>query len=163
MPWGAVDLAAGQVNILTRKTRKQVKISILGPFQQLLAKLRPANPKPTDPIWPDRAKDYEAFRAQPFSMEFYDILLACGLASKRTHKSTGKGRDSKREFTGLSFHSLRHTFVSTLKATGATAEVAKALVGHSSDEINQVYTHLPEQLLSDAVALLPDITASFKK
>jgi integrase len=158
MPWGAVDLESGTVNVLTQKTGKQVRISIVGPFKDLLASIRPANPKPLDSIWPVEAKRYEQFRAAPFSTEFYEILLACGLASPRTHKATGKGRDAKREFTGFSFHCLRHTFVSTLKSTGATSEVAKALVGHSSDEINQVYTHLPEKLLSDAVALLPDIT-----
>jgi hypothetical protein len=34
----------------------------------------------------------------------------------------------------------------------------KALAGHSSDEVNDLYTTLPPEVLAKAVAQLPDIT-----
>ena len=159
MPWGAVDTVDGMINILTRKTKKQVKIAIAGPFLEMLRDLRPKKTKTTDPVWPEQAKEYEDQRSHSFSMEFYNLILVpSGLATPRNHKGGGKGRAAKREAIGYSFHCFRHTFVSNLKATGATSEVAKALVGHSSDEINNVYTHLPEKMLADALAQLPNIT-----
>jgi site-specific recombinase XerD len=58
----------------------------------------------------------------------------------------------------VSFHCLRHSFVSYLKITGSNNAVAKELVGHSSDAINDVYTHLPIEILATAVAQLPEVT-----
>jgi site-specific recombinase XerC len=45
-----------------------------------------------------------------------------------------------------------------LKITGSNNAVAKELVGHSSDAINDVYTHLPIETLASAVAQLPEVT-----
>jgi site-specific recombinase XerD len=58
----------------------------------------------------------------------------------------------------LSFHSLRHSFVSILKATGANEAVAMALAGHETRAISQQYTSLDENTLRTAVDKLPDVT-----
>jgi len=110
----------------------------------------------SDYLWPDQADLYHRQRARTFSNEFYDeILTPAGLAAGRNHKA--KKNREKRE-GGVSFHCLRHTFVSFLKITGSTNAVAKELVGHSSDAINDIYTHLPIETLADAVAQLPEVT-----
>jgi integrase len=47
----------------------------------------------------------------------------------------------------LHFHSLRHTFASWLVQRGATLYQVQALLGHSSSQMTEVYSHLqPEQL-----------------
>jgi site-specific recombinase XerD len=96
------------------------------------------------------------------SNEFYDeILVPCGLATRRSHKKimNGDGHDSgSREVNALSFHCLRHSFVTLLKATGASMPVARELAGHSSNEISDIYTHMPVQTLSAAVDRLPALT-----
>ena len=72
-------------------------------------------------------------------------------------KSKGKGT---RIFSKLSFHSLRHTFNSTLANSGVQQEIRTALTGHSSVEINNDYTHFDVEPLQQAIRLLP--TLNFK-
>ena len=55
----------------------------------------------------------------------------------------------------LSFHCLRHTFVSALKIAGGSQAVAKELAGHNSDLISDHYTHTGDEALRSAIAKLP--------
>lgn len=110
-------------------------------------------------VWPMEAARYNKRGADDFSNEFRDILVVAGLAEKRTHRKkdgNAKGRSVPHDKSGLSFHSLRHSFVTALKRSGATQAVAKALAGHSSDSISDVYTHIPTEALAEAVAKLPE-------
>jgi integrase len=112
-------------------------------------------------VWPQQAAKYNRRGADDFSNEFRDILVDAGLAEKRSHRKkegNAKGRSVPHDKTGLSFHSLRHSFVTALKRSGATQAVAKALAGHSSDSISDVYTHIPTEALAEAVAKLPEFT-----
>ncbi len=159
IPKGAVDFERNEINILTRKTGKTVHIPIAQGFRKVLEEVFSGLPKTTkasDYVWPEQAERYERLKAKVFSNQFYEqILVPAGLASPRTHEGKKNGRSGKHDYNGLSFHSLRHTNVTFLKATGSNSEVAKALVGHSSDEINNLYTHLPMDVLSKAVNQLP--------
>jgi site-specific recombinase XerD len=58
----------------------------------------------------------------------------------------------------VSFHCLRHTFVSLLKITGASQSTAKELAGHSSDAMSDLYTHVDEATLTKAIKQLPQVT-----
>jgi integrase len=157
MKWGSIDFAQNILRVTTIKTGRPMQIPIARPLRTFLESLRPARaPKAGDYLWPDNAERYLKFKAHMFSNEFYDeILTPAGLATPRNHKAKKDG--SKRE-VGVSFHCLRHTFVSFLKITGSNNAVAKELVGHSSDAINDVYTHLPIETLASAVAQLPEVT-----
>jgi site-specific recombinase XerD len=94
---------------------------------------------------------------------FRSVLADAGLAERPNKRSTGKGRHAAREVSELSFHSLRHAFVSILKATGASQAVAMALAGHETKAISQHYTTLDDATLRAAVNKLPDVTASARK
>ena len=61
--------------------------------------------------------------------------------------------------SALSFHSLRHSAVSLLKAHGASDAFARAIVGHESDAVSQQYTHLDANDLRATVDAMPDVTA----
>ena len=91
------------------------------------------------------------------------MLADAGLAEPPNKRSTGKGRHAAREVSELSFHSLRHAFVSILKATGASQAVAMALAGHETKAISEHYTTLDDATLRAAVNKLPDVTASARK
>ncbi len=79
----------------------------------------------------------------------------------RLNKSAAKqGRAAKRQASAVSFHCLRHTFVSLLKITGGNQAVAKELAGHSSDLVSDAYTHLPPELLANAINQLPQLASS---
>ncbi|MBT4902838.1 MAG: tyrosine-type recombinase/integrase [Rhodospirillaceae bacterium] len=57
----------------------------------------------------------------------------------------------------LSFHSLRHSFNSMLANKGIAGEVRQQLTGHSSDAMNQKYTHLGLERLREAVSVIPNL------
>jgi integrase len=87
-------------------------------------------------------------------------LVRAGLAEARTNKSTGKGRNTKRQHNELSFHCLRHTATSWLKNAGVSDSVARELMGHESAAVSRRYTHLEDQVLRAAVDKMPDVLAS---
>lgn len=155
-PVGAFDLQAGTLGLETRKTGKRVEVPLPPPVirlvQERIAELPIARPE--TPLW----STYAQMRGGQRSNEFHELLVTCGLAAARDHKSTGKGRDGTRQVSKVSFHSLRHTCVSLLKATGASQAVAKGIVGHDSDAISDHYTALPAETLRAAIDRLPDIT-----
>ncbi len=118
----------------------------------------------SDFLWADQAAIYlnEAGRrnnAGHFSSEFYELVLTpLGLVEPRENKKKNEaksGRSSRRAMNEVSFHSLRHTFISMLKFTGASQSVAKELAGHSSDQVNDLYTHTPIDVLTRAIEQLP--------
>jgi integrase len=91
------------------------------------------------------------------SLEFHSILVKAGLLEEYQRTNQGNGRSCRRTVSPLSFHSLRHTFVSTLKASGAPQMVARELAGHSSDQVNELYTHTPPELLRKSLKRLPEV------
>jgi len=58
----------------------------------------------------------------------------------------------------ISFHSLRHSAVTMLKASGLSDFVAREIVGHESAAVSRQYTHLSTDDLRSAMQRLPDVT-----
>jgi integrase len=54
----------------------------------------------------------------------------------------------------IHFHSLRHSFASNLVQRGVNLYVVKELLGHEDIKTTQVYSHLTQSSLSNAVCLL---------
>ncbi len=161
LSWGAVDLQENVLRLTQAKTNKTVQVPLRPVFRALLVAVRAkaGKVKPDDFIWPEHAERYERSGAGPFSNEFYEILAACGLVPARSHKAKNpkKGVKGPRRVTAVSFHCLRHTFVTQLKATGGSQAVAKELAGHSSDAISDLYTHTAPETLANAIAALPEL------
>jgi integrase len=161
LPWGAVDFAQNQIRLVQSKTGKSIAVPLRSELGAFLKKLRrKAGPvKPSDPIWPAEAARYAEFGGGGFSNEFYeDVLLPAGLVLPRTHHANkNSATNSQRRVNPVSFHCLRHTFVSLLKISGATQATAKELAGHSSDAMSDLYTHVPEAELNRAIKQLPTI------
>jgi site-specific recombinase XerD len=67
-------------------------------------------------------------------------------------------RKQGRKVNAVSFHCLRHTFVSLVKLAGASQAVAKELAGHSNDAVSDLYTHVPVDALTKAIKKLPEVT-----
>jgi integrase len=80
-------------------------------------------------------------------------MKRAGIKGRLLRESTGKGRSQ----SSLTFHSLRHSFNNALAAKGVSVELRQELVGHSSLEMNRLYTHPDIELKREAVALLPMI------
>lgn len=164
MPWGAVDFESNIIRLTTRKTGTAMNIPLHPAFSKILSKCRRKGNKPADPIWPEQSERYELKGSGAFSNEFYDdVLLPAGLVPKRS-KHAEKDKDGNlivkqgRQTNAVSFHCLRHTFVSLVKVTGGSQAVAKELAGHSSDAVSDLYTHVPEDVLSRTIKKLPEVT-----
>lgn len=168
MPWGAVDFDAKVIRLTTRKTNTAMNIPLHPAFEKILLKRKQVGRTPlfsaSDPIWPEQCAKYEARGAGPFSNEFYDeVLLKAGLVPKRS-KHPEKDEDGNivlkqgRQTNAISFHCLRHTFVSLVKVSGGSQAVAKELAGHSSDAVSDLYTHVPENVLATTIRKLPEVT-----
>ena len=94
------------------------------------------------------------------SNQFREILVDAGLVEPRGHESTGKGRSQARKMSEISFHSLRHSAVTMLKASGLSDVFAREIVGHESAAVSRQYTHLSTDDLRSAMQRLPDVTNS---
>ena len=64
----------------------------------------------------------------------------------------------ERAFSTKSFHSLRHSFASSLANAGIPDEVRMRLTGHSSEDVHQRYTHIQLQPLRSAIKKLPSLS-----
>jgi integrase len=70
-------------------------------------------------------------------MQFKRIMERARIKGRLLRDATGAGRSQ----SSLSFHSLRHSFNAALANAGVGVELRQELVGHSSLEMNKLYTH----------------------
>jgi len=113
---------------------------------------------PDAPLFPNAyATVQRQGRAGNLSNQFHKILVAAGFAEKRSHHSTGKGRNTSREQNEISFHSLRHTATTLLKAAGVSDAITREFIGHDSPTVSKQYTHIPTDTLRQAANKLPNI------
>jgi integrase len=158
LTWQNLDLQREELRLVTGKTGRRQIIPLAPPLLRYVEAL-PAGDKPDAPLFPriyDIAQRHQ--HAGNLSNEFFNTLVAAGLAQKKTHKTTGKGRAAKREQNEISFHSLRHTATSLLKSAGVSDAVAMEFVGHDSATVSRQYTHISTEALKHAAAKLPDVT-----
>jgi integrase len=158
LTWRAVNLENGEIAFTTRKTGRRIVLPLVQPLADYLASL-PVSDNPNAHIFPNAAK-YK--RTASLSNQFREILVEAGLVEPlaRGHKSTGKGRNQAREASEISFHSLRHSAVTMLKAAGVSDFMAREIVGHESAAVSRQYTHLTTDDKRAAMQRLPDVTGS---
>jgi integrase len=165
LTWDNVDMERDEIRLSTSKTGRQQVIPIARPLRAYLADL-PASDDPHAPLFPSA----HPLAGRPagtsvLSQQFHDLLVSVGLAKPRPpkRKSTGKGRDSPREQSEVTFHSLRHTATSLLKNAGVSEAVARDIIGHESAEMSRHYTHIDEATKRKALAKLPDLMTPRKR
>jgi integrase len=160
LTWQNVDLQRAELRLVTGKTGRRQIIPLAEPLLNYIAEL-PAGDKPDAPLFPKiHATAQRHKHAGNLSNEFFGILVAAGLAQKKSHHADPnkkKGRSAKREQNEISFHSLRHTATSLLKSAGVSEAVAMEFVGHDSRSVSRQYTHIPTEMLKQAAAKLPDV------
>jgi integrase len=154
LTWRAVNFDSGEIAFTTRKTGRRIVLPLLQPLIDYLSAL-PASDNPNAYIFPCAAS---AKHTGTLSNQFRDILADAGLVEPRTHQSTGKGRSQAREASEISFHSLRHSAVTLLKAAGVSDFMAREIVGHESAAVSREYTHLTTADKRTAMQRLPDVT-----
>jgi integrase len=156
LTWRAVDLDTGEIAFTTHKTGRRIVLPLVQPLVDYLSAL-PASDNPNAYIFPNSATHK---RTASLSNQFREILVDAGLVEPlpHGHRSTGKGRTGAREMSEISFHSLRHSAVTMLKAAGVSDFIAREIVGHESAAVSRQYTHLSTDDKRAAMQRLPDVT-----
>ena len=154
LTWRAVNLETGEIAFTTRKTGRRIVFPLVQPLTDYLA-LLPASDNPNAWIFPRAAS---ATRTGTLSNQFREILVSAGIVELRGHQATGKGRSQAREASEISFHSLRHSAVTMLKASALSDVFAREIVGRENAAISRQYTDLTTDDLRTAMQRLPDVT-----
>ena len=154
LAWRAVDLETREIAFTAQKTGRRIVLPLVQPLIDFLTAL-PASDNPNAYIFPRAAS---AKRTASLSNQFRGILADAGLVEPRSHEARGKGRSHARQTSELSFHSLRHSAVTMLKASGLSDVFAREIVGHESAAVSRQYTHLSTDDLRAAMRRLPDVT-----
>ena len=164
--WANVDLVRGEIRVVAGKTDAPLVLPVAEPLRRFFEAL-PSSDDPQAHIFPRAAGVVEKNkgRVAVLSGEFHEMLATAGIVDPRVedHKAHKKGRAGRRERNPVSFHSLRHSFVSLLKNAGAPQLVAEALAGHSSAAISRMYSHAGDENTRRAVGALPDVFAPKRK
>lgn len=74
-------------------------------------------------------------------------------------KTAWRGMLRRAGVTGVTPHTLRHTFSTYLTAKGVSERIRDELMGHASTETGDIYAHVPRPDLIAAVGQLPHIRA----
>jgi integrase len=154
LTWRAVNLETGEIAFTAKKTGRRIVLPLVQPLSDYLASI-PGSDNPDAFIFP-RAAAHK--RTSRLSNQFREILVDAGLVEPREYKRTTKGRATAREASEISFHSLRHSAVTLLKASGLSDVFAREIVGHESAAVSRQYTHLSTDDLRAAMQRLPDVT-----
>jgi len=153
--WQNIDLTEEEIHIRTRKTGRQMSLPIVKPLLKYI--MAHAGDNPDAPLFPKAYASYEQSRST-ISRQFGELLARAGLAEVKDHKTKQEGRSARRKTGNLSFHCLRHTATSLLKNAGVSDVVAREIIGHDSEAISRVYTHIEKPTLKKALNKMPDVT-----
>jgi integrase len=104
------------------------------------------------PIFPELSRR-PVGSANGLSARFRRLMNKAGIYAPLGAAKGGNGR----VFRALSFHSLRHAFVTQLHCSGVPIEVRKELAGHSSDAMSLNYTQVSRALTAAAIAQIPSV------
>ena len=151
MTWDFVDFDNGTISFVARKTKKQTTIPLHTQLKEALLDSA-GQDDPNAPILPTLVGKNTG-GAHGLSKSFGSIMEKTKIDPQPIKNGVGKARTKNR----LSFHSLRHSFNSMLANKGIASEVRQQLTGHSSDAMNQKYTHLELERLREAVSVIPNL------
>lgn len=158
--WGEVDLKRGVIRRVPNKTArnkpdKVVQVPVHPTLRGMLAEI-PTEAR-ADYVLPEIAALYQN-RIDLVTDLVQSHFISCGI---KPHKP-GTGENGKRAVLEVGFHSLRHTFVSLCRESGAPLSVVESIVGHSNPAMTRHYTHVGELAAGQAVAALPSLIGDAK-
>ena len=148
LTWGAINLPGKLVTYTAKKTGTEVIIPLHPALETQLLEM----PAPDT----DKAFIFPSLAERPvtrLSGKFAQIMAQAGVRGEVVHepKEGGKGRKT----WTLSFHSLRHAFVSEMANAGVSQEIRQQFAGHASAEMNAKYTHHELEPLRAAINSIP--------
>lgn len=154
LEWGQVDLIRRHIALIPRKTARKTGRTVIVPIHANLLKMLLEFPQAARVgyVMPQCAETYLK-QAGALSDRFIRVFKAAGI------ETATDGEDGHRKRALVSFHSLRHTFVSLAANAGVPLAVVQSIVGHSTVDMTRHYFHESEAALNSAVAALPCVTS----
>lgn len=153
LTWRQIDFEQREIRFLTQKTKRRQIIPLAEPLSKCLLSL-PSSDDPDSPVLPAIAST----ATNTLSRQFGELLKHAGLITRETsHRKRGGGRDARRVQSEITFHSLRHTATTLLKAAGVSDAITREIIGHDSTAVSRGYTHIETATLRKAVDALGDV------
>lgn len=135
--WDSVDFKGGVVTFDTGKTGHAIYCQMLPRLRAVLERQREIQNGAEEYVFPEMARRYQYGRGS-VSTEFTALLKAWGIVKPAPDKAALQGR--RKRVSPKSFHSIRHSFVSTTRSDGTiTPDMVRAVVGHNSEEVERGY------------------------
>lgn len=153
MRWSSVDLPNQWIAFRTEKTDTPLVVPMHEALHNFLLEL----PAPTTAkafVFPS-LQGKRVSGKSGLSMAFKRIMENAKVAGEVARESKG---ESGRTINTLSFHSLRHSFNSSMANAGVAQEIRRKFTGQSTD-MNTRYTHHEMEPLRAAIAVLPALRA----
>lgn len=135
--WDSINWQRGFIYLLEKKTKKERFIPMPPELEERLHRLKERQAGTSEYVFPSMAHFYNNGCQGYISTQFTALLRAHGIipADMETAKDGKRHRVSPK-----SFHSIRHTVVSLLRADGAfSADVVRDAVGHDSEAVERGY------------------------
>jgi integrase len=155
LTWGNVDLFERTITFTQKKTGAKIRIPIAEDLHAYLMTLS-LKDNPKAPVFPDLYGKSSAGKSG-LSMAFGRLMERAGI-EQGTIRERGKGVG--RKVSARSFHSLRHSFNTVLVNAGVPQELRMKLTGHSSAEMNAVYSHHELSVIRSALEHLPRLAVT---
>ena len=134
--WGGVDLENGVLTVPDNKSSDKTRyLYLTKDTKAMLAGLQNNQPK-SELVF----KDKKGHKIKEISKAFGEAVKALGL---------NDGVTDRRQ--RVCFHTLRHTFASWHVQSGTRLYIIKELLGHSSIQLTERYSHLQKEGLQKAV------------
>jgi len=137
--WDGLDFERRVIRATPIKTKRrgvEVTIPMHPALYADLDRRRRSLGESSEYVFPEYAEDYRESSKCPAAI---NVFRRAGLGA------------------GVSFHSLRHTFVSAAASAGVPLDVVRRIVGHTSAKMTDHYAHLSDEALSKAVNALPPV------
>jgi integrase len=150
--WENINLLKREIITIPQKTKRKktiVRIPIHPTLEAYLKDL-PTPIKSDTPVFPALNSQTGTGR-NGLSKQFTSIMESAKV-SRGKSISTGSRTSYER-----SFHSLRHTLTSWLADSNVSPEIRMQIIGHKSQDVHSLYTHLGDETLKNAIAGVPEL------
>ncbi len=142
MPWTAVDLKNGIIQLVPGKTARRKGETVVIPILPQARAVLDSLPKKSRYVLPAIAKLYHQNRGAALSKEIQQVYEKAGFVTSIA------GSHGGRKLVKYGAHSARHAFVTIARAAGLPDALIQRVTGHSSSIMVNHYTHFDKALVS---------------
>ena len=156
LTWANVDFDRKLIRFQPQKSqggkKRELETPLLPDVEKFLLSLPVKSHESDAPLFPTLSRK-KGTGANGLSNTFTRLIAAAGIENTPAGaKAMGKGRTVYK----LSFHSLRHTFISDMANAGISKELRMKIVGHSSNAHDR-YTHIQAHTIHAALKDVPSL------